>query len=263
MTVAVGEICVTPATVEGLAETLTLALLDTGAGGGVVVVSGTEVKGTDVTGTGSDVSGIVEFSAGAVLFCVIGTIVGGSEDSDDGGVVVTTGGVVGVTGGISVVVPLPMTDVSTGGVVVGESIGGVVGVVTSVAFEIGVVTIPVELSTGGVVMVGPSVAVSVPFVTGGRTTLVASTGGVVLVGTSVDSVALVTGGGTMSVGDGSGVPMGDGSSVGTTTDPVSVEVGVVSVPFCDGRTADVTSDAMLLTTELMSPRRSVVVVGVG
>jgi methylase of polypeptide subunit release factors len=69
----VGEICVTPATVEGLAETLTLVLLDTGTGGGVVVVSGTEVRGTDVTGTdvtgtGSDVSGMVEFSAGAVLF---------------------------------------------------------------------------------------------------------------------------------------------------------------------------------------------------
>jgi hypothetical protein len=286
-----------------------------------------------------------------------------------------------------------MMDVSTGGRVVGESIGGVVGVVTSVAFEIGVVTMPVELSPGGVVMVGPSVVVSVPFVAGGRTTLVGSTGGRVLVGTSVDSVALVTGGGTittedglvgsgvkedatdgeevsvgavvstvvgvsteegvstvvgvltvvgvsmgvgvstvvgvsagvvrttegddstedmgtegegegsvkvtegeegsneemestteedpitgipvpegilvkekeipMSVGDGSGVPVGDGSSVGTTTDPASVEVGVVSVPFCEGRTAEVTSDAMLLTTELISPRRSVVVVGVG
>jgi hypothetical protein len=348
VTVAVGDICVTPATVEGLAGALLVALLDTAAGGGVVVVTG-----TDVTGTGSDASEIVELPAAAVLFCVMGMTVGGSDESDGGGVVIPTGGVV--------VVPLPIlltgTEVSTGGVLVGESVGDEI----SVTLETGGVTIPVGLVTGGVVIVGPSVVVSVAFPVGGTITLVGSTGGVVLVVTSVDSVALVTGGGTiatedglvgsgvkeadmdgedvstgavvstmvevstgdvgttegeegsiedmgteeegedsvrvpegeegsieevvstteeedpitgipvpdgilvkekeipMSVGDGAGVPVDEGSSVGTITDPESVEVGVVSVPFCEGATAD----AMLLTTELMSPRMSVVVVAVG
>jgi hypothetical protein len=239
VTVAVGTICVTPGAVLALAVALAVALVEIGAGGGVNVVSG------------SDVSGIVELTPGSVAFCVIGMTVGGRVDSGTGGVVMSVGSDVGGRS-VTVVFPIGVVEGSSGIVVEGPT--GVL--VISVPFVTGGGT-TVEESTGGVVTVGELVSVAT-----------VDPGGVVGVG-AVVSVALVTGAGTIRVEDGSvgtgarvtegevstmevvsrideipvpegimvkerlipeSVGVGEGSCVGAT-DPESVGVGAVSVPF--------------------------------
>lgn len=235
VTVAVGEICVTPGAVLALAVALTVALVEIGAGGGVNVVSG------------SDVSGIVALTPGMVEFCVNGRTVGGRVDCGTGGVVMSVGSDVGGRS-VTVVFPIGVVEGSSGSVVEGPT---------------GVLVMSVPFVTGGVVTVGELVSVAT-----------VDPGGVVTVGALV-SVPLVTGTGTIRVEDGSvgtgarvtegevstmevvsrmeeipvpegimvkerliprsvevgsGVPVGEGSCVGTT-DPEAVGVGAVSVPF--------------------------------